>query len=363
MAFYYIIWGGALMLSLPRLFKNSAHLPISLLYALMTIIAVLIACRVDVGADWSNYVELYVTDSLTRDDVNRIEPLYRLSRWFFYPLGFSYQGYFFIISMFMMYTIYWITKKFDIKNYYLAFWIYISTIFCSYQLNTIRSGLMATCVWIAFVCLCEGNKKKSIVWSLVGSGFHYVGIAFFFLLFVIDKKIKRKYIFITLGLSCAIMVTGVATKVLDAIPLLANFERLSKYIDPSIAEGGGFSLGNIMNLCVYLYCMFIYRNEYEDSAKYRVIINALLVCFVITAIFNAFSTVVSRIGQVLNMSLIFIWPLIFQKLKLSLFKIGLYIIFAVYLYLYYMKAFQINEFYGYSTNVPFQFEIANFFRI
>ena len=362
MTFYYVIWGGVLVLSLPRLFRTSTKLPVSLLYVLMSIVALLIACRVDVGSDWSNYVELYVSDNLLNDDVSRIEPLYRLSRWIFYPLGFSYQGYFFIISMFMMCTIYWASKKLGIANYYLSFWVYISTIFCSYQLNTIRSGLMATCIWIAIVYLCEGNRKKSIIWTLVGTGFHYAGLIFLPRLFLLNKNYKKKYVFIVLGLSYIILATHLGTRVLDAIPLLASFERLSRYTDTSLTENAGISMGNIMNLCVYLYCLFAFRKEYESDSKYRIIINAFLMCLVITAAFNAFSTIVSRIGQVLNMSLIFMWPLIFQKLRSSFIKFGLLVVFAAYLYMYYMKAFQINEVMGYCANLPFQYKLANFFR-
>ena len=351
-----------MILSFPRLFCNSTKLPQCLFFILISIVALLVACRVDVGADWSNYVDLYNLDELLYDDVSRIEPLYRLLRWIFYPLGFSCQGYFFIISMFMMCTVYWITKKFRISNYYLAFWIYISTIFCSYQLNTIRSGLMASCVWIAFVFLSEGDRRKAVVWALIGTGFHYAGFAFLPCLYFIDKKVKRNLIFLILCVSYIILISGIGTKVLEMIPFLAAFERLSKYTDSSTSVAAGISLGNIMNLCVYLYCLFIFKSEYESSTKYRVLMNSFLFCLILTAVFNAFSTIVSRIGQVLNMSLIFIWPFIFVKVKSLFFKLGLFVFFAAYLYMYYMKAFQINEFIGYCANVPFQFKLTGFFR-
>ena len=74
MTFYYVLWGGAMILSFPRLFCNSTKLPQCLFFILISIVALLVACRVDVGADWSNYVDLYNLDELLYDDVSRIKP-------------------------------------------------------------------------------------------------------------------------------------------------------------------------------------------------------------------------------------------------------------------------------------------------
>lgn len=362
MTFYYILWGGFLLLSLIVIFKGKYALPDRLLSVLILLIAYFVACRVDVGADWANYVHAYNYDMLLLDDINRIEPLYRLSRWIIYPLGLSHQGYFFILSTTSMLGLVWCFKRFKIQNLYLAFWCYVSTIFCSYQLNTLRSGLMAVLVWVAFAFLSNGERKKAIYTVLLSGGFHYGGLAFLPVIFFLDRTYNIRNVLVILGLSYIILISGIGVRIVENIPILAAVEQLALYTDSTRHEATGITLGSIFNLLVFLFCFIRYRNDYVSDSRLRIVLNAFLFCLVLVSALNAFSVIVSRLGQVLNLAICFIWPFIFSKIHKKYIRFLLVTPLIAYLYMYYNKAFHVDELVGYSTLVPFNFEFASLFR-
>ena len=362
MTFYYVLWGTFFILSLPYLNNNKRESPFILLLLLIIPVAYLIACRVDVGADWGNYVSLYNTgETLTGEDT-RFEPLFKLSRLIFYPLGFSYQGYFFVFTLLSMYAIAKVARGLGVKNLFFAYLVYISTIFCPYYLNTFRSCLMATCIWISFLKKSQGNTNDSIFWCLVGGGFHYIGLAFLPILYLIDRQYKKKFVVSAVVLSYIVLILNLGAKLIEAIPQLGTIERLAMYTDVSNVTEYGISMGAIFNLCVFMFCYFKYQESYEKDTRFRVVLNALFIVMVFSALFNAFGTIVSRFGQVLNMSLIFVWPILFERINNKIIRFSLLAPVIVYLIMYYNKSFVISEILGYSTIVPFKFEVASFFR-
>ena len=77
---------------------------------------------------------------------------------------------------------------------------------------------------------------------------------------------------------------------------------------------------------------------------------------------NAFSTVATRAGHVLNMSLIYVWPLILNGIKKKYVRIALYLVLCVYWMMYFNKAVNVEDIFGRSTLVPYQMEINGIFR-
>lgn len=361
MTFYYILWAVPFFFSLLYIYDSKRKPMLSVPIVLIAVVSFFVACRVDVGADWYNYVSLYKTGKTLSGEFERFEPLFMLSIKVLNFLRVSYQGFFFILSFLSMSSLMIIAKKFGIKNYYFVFLIYVSSIFCSYQLNTIRSGLMCVCVWIAFLMKSKGDLNKSILWCLIGVGFHYLGLAFIPVLFIIDRPYKKEFVLVAIALSYIAMFVNVGGYIVNMFPMLNDFERVSTYFDVSDSPEYGISVGSLFNLSVFLYCFFKYQDHYRIDLRFRIVLNAMFIVILFSGFFNSYVTIVSRFGQVLNLSLIFVWPMLFEKIPKREFRIALIIPVAVYLMLYYNRAFKVNEVLGYSLIVPFKFELASFF--
>ena len=90
-------------------------------------------------------------------------------------------------------------------------------------------------------------------------------------------------------------------------------------------------------------------------------LNSFLFALVVAGVFNIFGTVVSRIGQTLNMSLLFLWPYLLSEMKENGQKSFVFIFLTFYLLMFYHKAFAINEGFGYCPIVPFVWKFNGLF--
>lgn len=361
MEFYYIIWGGSYILSAIFLFSNK-KVPVSAVLIPIIIIAFFIGYRVDIGADWWNYVYFYNTGDTLERDISQLEPLQRVSRWAIYSLGFRYEVFFFIFAIFTMYSIVYVAKKNKISNLFFVLLIYISTIFCSYQMNILRSGIMASCIWIAVAFKIDGQPKKSYLWGLIGGGFHFGGLFFIPVLYLVDKVLNKKFVFALITIALVSLSLKLGQKIESIFPVLAQIERVSNYLDADVATEYGLSLGSLFNFCIFIFFFIKHEEDYYNNRFFRSVINMLFLGVVFISIFNMFGTVVTRLGQVMNMSIIFLLPYVVQKMKSPIWKSALFMILSAYLVMYYNKAFVPLEELGYSRLFPFKYEFTGFFR-
>lgn len=143
--------------------------------------------------------------------------------------------------------------------------------------------------------------------------------------------------------------------------MLATFDRLDGYIDKDV-DGNGITLGSALNLAIFFYMYMKYKKEYYVNRKFRVIVNVLFWGVVICSSLNAFSTIATRAGHVLNMSLIFVWPIILGRLNKKSIRGALYLVLCVYWFMYFNKSVNVEDIFGQSSLVPYQIEIKSIVR-
>lgn len=90
--------------------------------------------------------------------------------------------------------------------------------------------------------------------------------------------------------------------------------------------------------------------------------NVLFWGVVICSSLNAFSTIATRAGHVLNMSLIFVWPIILGRLNKKSIRGALYLVLCVYWFMYFNKSVNVEDIFGQSSLVPYQIEIKSIVR-
>ena len=81
-----------------------------------------------------------------------------------------------------------------------------------------------------------------------------------------------------------------------------------------------------------------------------------------TSFFNYIGMVSTRVGQVLNVSLVFIWPSFISLVKDKSNMSVILLIFTAYLLMYYIKAFRPDDILGYSSIYPYRFQYQGIFR-
>lgn len=331
---------------------------------IIAIVSYFVACRVDVGADWAGYVDFYYNKEVGDGrDFLEIEPLFRFSRDILYFCGFSHQGFFFLSSLFSLLALFYVSKKLHIENASLVLLVYVSLFFCHNQLNVLRTCIMASFVWVGFAYI-EQSLFKSILFVLIGAGFHLIAIVYLPLLFMIKKCISKKTYTIVIIIDIAMIILSLGTKILDSIPFLSALGRASFYLDPEShfrEKEYGLTLGLLFNIILCIYIRFKYYREYETNNSLRCILNILLVNLFLACLLNGFPALIERVCGTLSLTLCFVWPYILLHSK-GIYKWHWIAPFTIYLLLFYYKSLSNVDIWGDYSLIPFKFEFSTLFR-
>ena len=363
MAFYVVLWVIVMLLGVNYYFFNK--LPSKKIFLLITFILSCIVGARDgfVGADTWHYIFFYDTGIAQDKETGMYEPLFMLIRHICYYLGFTHFVFFFILTFGSLYILYETTRKLRVQNYYLAFFIYFSIVFLSYQFNTIRMGVMASFVWLAFAYKVDKNDKKAVLMVLVAAGFHLVALAFIPILYIVDKEISQKKVMLFLVFAVLSVYLKLGERLIALFPILNEIDRLSGYIDVDEESSYGITLGTIVNMSLFLF-MYLYDNtSYKNIIGHRIILNSLLFAIMIVCVFNSFHTIVTRIGQVMNLSLMYIWPLLISKIKYNPLKQAVVLFLCIYLWFYYSKGLEATSSLTQRlTLIPYVWDFNGIFR-
>lgn len=340
MTFYVVLWIIVMVLGVDFYFFHK--LPSKKMFVLLiSFLSCIVGARGEyVGADTWNYVYFYDTGIAPDKNTGMYEPIFMLIRYICYHLGFTHFLFFFILTFSSLYILYLVTKELRINNYYMSFFIYFSIVFLSYQFNTIRTGVMASLIWLAFVYKIKGMEKKSIITMIIAAGFHLVALIFIPMLFFIHREFVKKIVvwLIIVALFCVFLRLG--ERLIALFPILNEIDRVAGYINVDESHSYGLTLGTIVNIVLFLYMYLYYNNSYKNMVEFRVILNSMLLAFMVVCVFNSFHAIVTRVGQVLNLSLMFVWPLFINRLRLIPLKMLTVLFLILYLWLYYSKGLE-----------------------
>lgn len=314
MLFYWVFWSIFAFFSL-RYAHRSSPPHDRVLTLLIIVIAFLIGCRVDVGADWAAYMDEYYESRRGLDFVR--EPLFYLIELVMSRAGFPCSWFFFVLGMLHMFILRKTLINFHIKNIYLSFLIFFSLFFCMHLLNIVRHGLMISFIWLAMSYLLTDDRKKYYICILLGAGFHFLALFFLPLLFFVDKKLSPKVILTIVSVSLIAFFLGFSQHIYNFFPY---FSLLDTKINPYMTDRfettvDSFSFGQIFDISVGLFLYFRYKKVYDEQRKFRIVLNCLVFAFVINCFFNQFTIFTERLSQVFKFSLIFLFPYILQLIR------------------------------------------------
>ncbi len=359
MLFYWGLWAIILFLSLTWKDKNYAQ-SYKFLYGIIVVLAILTGGREYVGSDWDSYKNYYETGIAEDKSSGHMEPIFELFRNICYGLGLSYGMFCFILCLLSLLVFVRSVKMMGIRNCFLAFLVYLSLFYCNYQFNIIRHGLLASFIMLSMAYLSNGCKLKSFACVLIGIGFHYMGLIFLPVLLFIDNPLSRKWFLIIFFASILVFIYNLSGRIIEAFPILMMFNNIEGYIDSGSNEAYGLSVGVVGFLLIALYSYLVCNGHYKGSKSFRIMTNMLLGGFLVFCFLNGFSTLVQRIGNLFNLSIVIVLPYIWHYAGKK--KIIVTLLIIMYVALYYPKTWNAPGDNGKYTMLPFKTDITNLFR-
>ena len=354
---YYIVWAIVLILaSIEHLKKkpfNDAIVSVVIIVA-----AFLVACRVEVGADWSNYKFIFYNgyDSTGRAE-SSLEPLFLLCRTVFFSFGFTHAVFFLFLSLASLFAIRKASNLLGIRYFMTVLLVYYSMFFLNYQFNIVRHGLMASFVWLSFAYKSRGEVLAAIISILVAVGFHITALIYVPFLFFLDKRIPKLVVFIILASSYLSFYLRVSSRIIGLFPFLFELERTATFVtNEKFMESYGLTLGSQIQVVLFLFLYFRFPGSYKWNTGFRVLLNSLLFGFMLLCVLNAFHAIISRICNALFMAMIFLLPLFLEKYKKPKNRLIIGALICFYLFISLPKTFAIQEG-GHSEMLPYKMEI------
>lgn len=356
--FYYIAWVIVLIIAIierirKRPFNNT------LITIIFMVAAVIVACRVEVGADWDHYKFLFYNgyDTSGRGE-GTIEPIFMLARNFFCNFGFTHAVFFLFLSLLSLIAIRKAAELFGIKFFMTVFLVYYSMFFLNYQFNIVRHGVMASFVWLSFAYKARGKIKASIIAIVIALGFHLTALIFIPFLFFLDKRIPKSVVLGILGVALLTYYLQLSTRIISFFPILAELERTASFVtSENFVKDFKLDIGSLIQVFLFLFLYIKYSYSYKNNSSFRLLVNSLLFNFLLVCILSAFYAIISRICNALFMTVIFLLPLYIEMLRRPIDRLVAESIIVFYLFFSSLpKAFVVQED-GKSEMLPYKFEI------
>lgn len=363
----YIIFGSIIIILSIISEISRKRFVVALIIYLLFLSFFLIGCRYNIGADWSNYKYFYEngytdvtvtgTHELGYSIWNKIISLTTL------PSGM----YFGITAFVSLLLIYYAAKIFQINNISFVFLIYYCLFLGSLQFNIVRTGLLGSCLILSFAYKSVNKNKLSLLWLFIGISMHYIGVLFIPIWYFIDKQVKTKYLIILSLCSLAVFLSGVGRLINTYASFLFLYsERLSGYTNQDV-EGYGLSMGIVFNVIFFGYLRISNRHKYKADVQFRILMNCLMTSLLIALTFSDLGIFVARLGQVLNLSLIMLWPIFLEqqvniKNCRGLRVCFLTIFLTVYLWSYFSKSIGYGDNDSETSSYPYNYNIEQLYK-
>ncbi len=356
--FYYIVWFIVLLLALTERIRKKPFNN-TVITAVFIVAAIIVACRVEVGADWSNYKFFFYNgyEEVGNRDASLIDPLFMLIRNIFYNLGFTHAYFFFVLSFVSLFAIRKAADLFGVKFFMTVFLVYYSMFFLNYQFNIVRHGVMASLIWLSFAYKSKGEIKAAIVSAIAALGIHIVALLFIPFLFLLNRKFSKPFVFIILAVSYLAFYLHFSGRIISLFPILSVLDRTATYVNSErYTQNVGLTIGSQIQVFLFVFLFLKYKALYDNSLGLRFLLNAVLFYFLLLCLLNSFSAIVSRVCNVFFMTMVFLLPLYLELLRKQINRITVVSLVVCYMLLSLPKTFSIKED-GYSEMLPYRFEI------
>ena len=256
MFFYWGLWFFVAMMTLLWRDKQAKSFN-NILLCLLLILAVLVGARENVGVDWEHYKYYYETgENFYGKIVTGTEYFYHFLVRVCNKAGLSFGCFLLLLSLLSLLTLRKAILLSGVPNTWFVFLGYLSFVFCNYQFNIVRHGVMASLMILAYVYRARNENKKGIICMLLGIGFHISGLFLVGLYPFINKKIEERTLIVIGAILVLLILLGLNTTVSIYIAPFASELGYDSYLDTQKWGTADFSLGTFGSIVIYSYAYF-----------------------------------------------------------------------------------------------------------
>lgn len=319
---------------------------IFLLFSII-ILAFTVAIRDGIGADYETYVNIYNEVFDSNDFFGNIiyktrgvEYLFSFFLSAFKYIGFEkHYFFFFFLSIITLMAFLKAINNFNFKFSTYSLFIYYCFFFLNFHFNTVRHGVMVSFVWLAFSYIPLKDFKGFIKYLIIAILFHQSAIMFIPFYWILTKRVNKKQlilfgliIVVSLFIPFFVSLLKFIVGVLPANPISRNIEfYLYSYYWESESTEKTISLGTLV-YTMLIPVIYIKIDRFRKTFfGFDVIYNALIFSVVFGFVFRELGVFVERVSGVLNISLVFLLPILVVNYNSNkLIKILTHIIFVLY---------------------------------
>ncbi|WP_426770571.1 EpsG family protein [Enterobacter cloacae complex sp. 363J6] len=292
---YFIILFILLTFSITDLLKKDQSALLLLdkyIYFIAIMILLLFAgLRFDTGWDYKGYNYYYELIPTVDDFFNNIEvfqsiyfePGFKLLMMLAKSCGLDFYGFQFLVSLICIILINKSIRK--EKSKLLFVFVYFSTCYLFLNMSVIRQGIAVSFLYMAVYSLFNHNKKKAVIYLLIGCLFHFSLIVMLPILIVSDReRMSNKIIYILVGIALIVYITQIHWLKLSfgtVSPLFPHeiAYKINMYLDSErFGKSRDIGIGIIEKILTFIAILYVYGKTKE---RYDLILLRFFIFYIV----------------------------------------------------------------------------------
>lgn len=309
---YYVLF---VLMSLSLLFKYKGVQTKYIAIFWIILLSLMASVRRDVGTDYNSYVQMF--DMVPT--IGQLLPKNLYIEWgaylsmSFIKTIFGHVEYWFLFTSLITFSAIYLA----IRNLFPnitgeALLVYFSFFFLQNHFNIIRHGVTAAFLWLAFSYIPRKQLIQYLFAIIVAVLFHISAVFFVPFYWIMNRNFPK---LLTVAILIVLFIGGsVLQQFIFGLPLAGEIGDAMIYYSQVYYAGqeisDKLSLGTIVYLIVYLWTCFA-GDKYSSIPNFNLVKNALFFSLCVLFLFRGTGVFAERFGGILNISLIFIMPLLF----------------------------------------------------
>lgn len=313
---YYSIF---VLMSLSLLFKIKGIETKYVAVFWIIVLSFMTAVRYEVGTDYDSYVQLFSA----APTLGHMLPKTLYIEWgaylsmVFIKTIFGHVEYWFLFTSLISFTaVYCAIRNLFPQILGEALLVYFSFFFLQNHFNIVRHGVMAAFLWFAFSCIPQKQLTKYLLAMAVAILFHISAVFFVPMYWILNRQFPN---YLTIVILVVLFIGGnVLQQYIFSLPFTGEIGEAMTYYTQVYYKGqevdNTLSFGILVYSFIYLFICFS-ASRYDSVLNFKLVKNALFFSLCILFLFKGAGVFSERFGGILNISLIFIMPLLVNSYK------------------------------------------------
>lgn len=298
----------------------------------------------EVGTDTDSYVRIFESTEKFQDILLfKMEVGYSI---FSFVCSYLFTNYFFLLTIIAFVVVITYTRiiAYFSQNYFLSFYIYITSGIYVFFFNGARQGIAAALTTYSIIYIVEKRIFQYIILILIAISFHKTAVIMLPIYFLVNRPNSYKF-----NLLIIIITLLIITNLQSFVGLITGIDdRYESYGENS--EGGGL-LTILFNILLGFVFLFLKKFIKKKLDIYNIFLNLYLLCMIISIVALFAQSNPSgflRLTIYFSWTTIFMWPIVIMNINQQGFRLLLYLLIIIFYGIYFYFSLLM-----FSNMVPF----------